>query len=433
MDETTGVYYKLLPSLLIIMLLSGASFVFIQKYTDWGGIQFLPLIFDNDENTNQLLYKLNFFVNMGIFLQSLLVCIFFENFFSRMFSVIFSFTACIIGTYVLEDVFSINLCLYVAYIIAISISFSLIRGLIISSFSAGIFIYSLYRPKFIGLFPADIYYNQPDSIIIVPVVGILLFAMISTTIARLLFDKYSNSRKTIEYLITTEKQLALFNSRLQRLARKRGREAVKHDRLKFTRDVHDTCGYAFTNIILLSDAAVSKNEMDTDDIQELFHKVRNLASKGLQETRSILYFIRENQMPYTHTVDDIFQIKSIFEKITGIKVEVVWGNMNQSYDSKINKIIIRIIQEAFTNSIRHGQASFIQIQFWESFNELVMTITDNGKGSRTIVKGIGLAGMEERLHLVNGKLAFSAPPTGGFRLTVIIPIIKGNDYERSKT
>jgi signal transduction histidine kinase len=262
---------------------------------------------------------------------------------------------------------------------------------------------------------------------------ILFFAMVSSIIIRELFDKYSNSQKTIEYLNMTEKQLVSFNNRLQQIARKRGEEMVKEDRLKFTRDLHDTCGYAFTNIILVSDAAVSHNEMDIDDTQELFHKIRNLASQGLQETREILHFIRKIQMPYTHTIDTIFQIKSIFEDVTGIKVEVIWGNMNQNYDSEINKVIVRIIQEAFTNSIRHGQASFIQIQFWESYGELVMTITDNGKGSKSIVKGIGLAGMEERLHLVNGKLSFSAPPMGGFRLTAVIPVIKGIVHERSKT
>jgi signal transduction histidine kinase len=432
MDETPEIHYKLLLSLLISMLLCSALFVFFQKYTDWGRISPLPLIFDRDEDANKFLYKLNFFVNMGIFLLSLFVCIFFQNFFSRMFGVIFSFISCIIGTYVLEDVFSINLCLYIAYLIAISISFSPVKSIIISSFSIGFYIYFLYRPKFLGSFPAGAVY-RPDSTLIVPIVGILLFAMISIAVVRGLFYKFSNSKKTIEYLIMTEKQLTLFNSRLQRLAREKAREEIEQDRLKFTRDLHDTCGYAFTNIILLSDAAVSKNKMDTDDIQELFNKMRNLASKGLQETREILHYIREIQMPYINTVDTIFQIKSIFEDVTGIQVEVVWGNINHNYSSEINKVITRIIQEAFTNSIRHGQASFIQIQFWESYSELVMTIFDNGKGSKSIVKGIGLAGMEERLHLVNGKLSFSAPPSGGFRLTAVIPVVKGKVYERTKT
>jgi len=273
-----------------------------------------------------------------------------------------------------------------------------------------------------GLSPANVSYTQPDITVIIPLAGVLFFAMISTNIIRKLFDKYHNSQKTVEYLKKTEKQLALFNTRLQRLVSKRSEKVVKNERLKLSRDLHDTCGYAFTNIILLSDAAVSRNEMDIDETQELFQKIRNLASKGLQETREILHFIRRIQTPYTDTTDTILYIKSIFEDTTGIEVEVLWGNINRNYDPQINRVITRIIQEAFTNSIRHGQASYIQISFFESDGKLFMSITDNGKGSRQIVKGIGFTGMEERLKTVNGRLIVSTPPEGGFRLMVTIPV-----------
>ena len=423
---------KFISTLLVVFLLCNTLFVFIYKYTYPEGILSLSFVFDANADSNIHFYRLNFYISMGLFCLSLLICIYVSNFFSRAFSIFFSFASCVIGTYALNDVFSINLCMYIAYLIAISASFKPKKGIIISSVSIILFLYFLYRPEFLGVFPSDFTGTQPDTTIILPIVSILLFVMICTNIINLLSDKFSNSQNTIEYLTVTEKQLVLFNNQLQQLAKKRGRVMVKQDRLRFTRDLHDTCGYAFSNIILTTDAAVSQNEMDSDNIQEIFHKIRNLASKGLQETREILHFIRKTKMPYYNTIDTISQIKSIFEDVTGIKVDVVWGNINHDYNSKINNTITRLIQEAFTNSIRHGQASFIQIHFYESNGELVIMIKDNGKGSSSIVKGIGLAGMEERLDLVQGKLSFSAPPEGGFRLTAVIPIKKGSAYERTK-
>jgi len=407
--------------LMVTALTLAALFVFSLKYITNRGNFPLPLIFDGDKDVNYFLYKLNFFTSMGVFISSLLACIFFTNFFSRMFSVIFGFASCIIGVYALNDIFSINLCLYIAYIIAVSLSFTPLRGLIISSSSIFLFVYFLYRPKFMGLFPADYPYIRPDITIITPLSGVLIFAMISTIIIRELFDKYRSSQKTVEYLKKAEQQLALFNTRLQRQVSKRSEKMVKNERLKLSRDLHDTCGYAFTNIILLSDAAVSHNEMDLDDTQELFQKIRNLASKGLQETREILHFIRRIQTLYIDTTDTILQIKSIFEDTTGIEVEVLWGNI-RNYAPRVNRVITRIIQEAFTNSIRHGQASYIQINLFESDGKLFLSITDNGKGSRQIIKGIGFTGMEERLKTVDGGLTVSTPPEGGFRLIVTIPV-----------
>jgi signal transduction histidine kinase len=52
-----------------------------------------------------------------------------------------------------------------------------------------------------------------------------------------------------------------------------------------------------------------------------------------------------------------------------------------------------------------------------------MTVTDNGVGAANIIKGIGLAGMEERLESVGGTLAVSSPPEGGFRLRITIPLV----------
>jgi signal transduction histidine kinase len=97
--------------------------------------------------------------------------------------------------------------------------------------------------------------------------------------------------------------------------------------------------------------------------------------------------------------------------------------MRHDYGHAVNTVLTRIVQEAFTNSVRHGQATRIAIQFWEFPGSLSMIVSDNGIGSRNIVKGIGLAGMEERLAAVGGTMEVSSPEDGGFRLKVDIPLV----------
>jgi signal transduction histidine kinase len=162
--------------------------------------------------------------------------------------------------------------------------------------------------------------------------------------------------------------------------------------------------------------------MEPAHFQEIFHQIRNLASRGLNDTRETLHLIRKIQEPYHKSVETVYQLKKIFEEVAGIMVTVEWGNMKSDYGPAINKVLFRIIQEAFTNSIRHGKASRILIHFWEFPREFTMTVTDNGIGAENIVKGIGLAGMEERLEPVGGTLAVSSPPEGGFRLRISIPL-----------
>ncbi|MDR1148320.1 MAG: histidine kinase [Spirochaetaceae bacterium] len=251
---------------------------------------------------------------------------------------------------------------------------------------------------------------------------VLLLASTLLAVLRFFMDQYKYKQETIDHLNFVGAKLLLFNHRLQELAKQRGEDAVKEDRLRFTRDLHDSCGYAFSNIILVSDAAVSQGEMETAHSQEVFHQIRNLAFRGLNDTRETLHLIRKIQEPYHESIETIYQLKKIFEEVAGIAVAVEWGNMKPDYGPAINKVISRIIQEAFTNSIRHGKASRILIQFWEFPREFSMTVTDNGIGAVNIVKGIGLAGMEERLESVGGTLALSSPLEGGFRLRIVIPL-----------
>jgi signal transduction histidine kinase len=252
----------------------------------------------------------------------------------------------------------------------------------------------------------------------------MLLLTAAMILLRLFADKIIQNQETIKYLNMVEKKLVIFNHRLQEQAKQRREDAVKQERMRLTRELHDSCGYVFTNIMLVADAAVSCGSIDAANTQEIFQRIRNLASNGLTETRETLHLIRKIQDPYTKSVETVHELKTIFEEVTGITVEIEWGNMRYEYGPTVNRVLARIIQEAFTNAIRHGKATRIQIRFWEFPQELSMTVTDNGVGaSSIIVKGIGLAGMEERLSSVGGRLELSLPQEGGFCLRITIPLV----------
>ncbi|GHV91842.1 hypothetical protein AGMMS50268_23450 [Spirochaetia bacterium] len=257
----------------------------------------------------------------------------------------------------------------------------------------------------------------------IPAVVYLTLSACGMVLLRVFIDKYIQTAATVDHLNMVGTKMSTLNNRLQELVRNSSEESVRKDRLRFTRDLHDSCGYAFTNIIAITDAAVSSGTLETDHTQDTFTYIRKLAVEGLKEMRNLLHTIREIQEPYMKSIDTIFQLKTIFEEVTSIKVDVEWGNIKHDYGPAVNRVITRIVQEAFTNSVRHGQATNILIQFWEFPSELFMTVTDNGIGASVVVKGIGLAGMEERVAAVGGRLTIDSPKEGGFRLLVTIPLV----------
>jgi signal transduction histidine kinase len=444
-------FLQLVPALLAVSLLAAAGAFFTVKYAGAGAA--LPPIFDADPRTNRSLYLVNFYVPHGLYALALGGCLFFRGFLVRGFCLLIAFAAAVVAGYVLEDFFTIKFCLYGAFTIIVSSAFSFPRNVWITAGAVILFEVFLFYPGLFGGPAAAPGSRSPAWGFMLPVY-LFPLCVLSMSI-RHLTERYKNSEAMVAHLNLVGAQLTLFNHRLQEYVKNSGEEAVKQDRLRFTRDLHDACGYVFTNIIAITDAAMSFADMEPGRRQDTFQLVQNQAREGLQRTRETLHMIRELQDPIPGSIDTLFKMKSIFEEVTGIRVEIESGNMRQDYGPAVNRVLTRIVQEAFTNSVRHGKASLIQIHFWEfpagagSFAAfkaspaceqrgtaaklqgnlrgkspavLTMTVSDNGAGARQVVKGIGLAGMEERLVGVGGTMDILSSGDGGFRLRVKIPL-----------
>jgi signal transduction histidine kinase len=92
-----------------------------------------------------------------------------------------------------------------------------------------------------------------------------------------------------------------------------------------------------------------------------------------------------------------------------------------------------VVQEAITNVVKHGEASLVEVELTLG-DELNVTISDNGRGfdvSGAEEKGrhgaaAGLAGMLERVGLLNGLLWIDSMPGQGTKVRACFPL-KGGD------
>jgi len=216
--------------------------------------------------------------------------------------------------------------------------------------------------------------------------------------------------------------LAELNLNLQGYARTVDEESSERERNRISREVHDISGYIFTNLIALMDAAGSMPRDDHAGLTDLLITARKTAQEGLRETRLALHRLRNEQLRESNVPRAVFKIVSIFRKVTGLEVMLSLGNLPNSLPHDLGLALYRTVQEALTNAVRHGKASQVRVIFWVEGDELRLTITDNGRGAFEIVKGIGLAGMEERLGPLGGIVRVGPAPEGGFSLTVQVPL-----------
>jgi two-component system NarL family sensor kinase len=76
--------------------------------------------------------------------------------------------------------------------------------------------------------------------------------------------------------------------------------------------------------------------------------------------------------------------------------------------------LYRILQEAINNTIKHAQATQLEIEILETDLELFIRVKDNGKGfsSSNLKPGIGIKNMQKRVQALQGNYKISNAPTG---------------------
>lgn len=101
-----------------------------------------------------------------------------------------------------------------------------------------------------------------------------------------------------------------------------------------------------------------------------------------------------------------------------ISVEI---NTEEELPPDVTLAFFRVVQESVHNSVRHGEASRVNVRFFREGEVAVLEVTDNGKGfdppadfEELRVRGHrGLANMSERMSLIGGELEVSKSPEGG--------------------
>jgi signal transduction histidine kinase len=93
-------------------------------------------------------------------------------------------------------------------------------------------------------------------------------------------------------------------------------------------------------------------------------------------------------------------------------------------DMRTKIYVYRIVQEALLNTLKHAEATQIQIQLTETHDRFVLMIEDNGKGfdynMNEIGLGKGLFNMRERSILLNGNFDIESLPGKGTTIRVKI-------------
>lgn len=150
----------------------------------------------------------------------------------------------------------------------------------------------------------------------------------------------------------------------------------------------------------------------------------NLLAQAIDEIRILSHtlivpFVEANKL--SEAINYLTEKISAGSKII-IEKEIAVGDEN-SIPDKLKLAIYRIVQEQFSNIVKHAMASTIILKLVRSDGKILLTVKDDGKGFDTTLKtnGIGLINIKTRASLFSGEVNIISSHGNGCRLTVSFP------------
>jgi len=93
---------------------------------------------------------------------------------------------------------------------------------------------------------------------------------------------------------------------------------------------------------------------------------------------------------------------------------------------EIGVCLLRVIQEALCNVVKHSGVKRVEVQLAEYSNEIHLVVSDSGTGFDVEAvrqgKGLGLTSMQERVRLVNGSITVESKPMRGTTIHARVPL-----------
>lgn len=151
---------------------------------------------------------------------------------------------------------------------------------------------------------------------------------------------------------------------------------------------------------------------DSEAVEDVARRVRSLSHRLSTAVHDDEAFTEQVQ----HLVRDC--------RRAGLDVRYRAFDLPASIPKETGMQLLRILQEAVQNIVKHANAGRVDIQLFRHDDELVMTIEDDGTGfdPQTASGGAGLRNMRLRAEQLGGELEVSSAPGRGTSVMVTVPV-----------
>ncbi len=199
--------------------------------------------------------------------------------------------------------------------------------------------------------------------------------------------------------------------------------AQEQERRAISRELHDEVGQSLSALLMEAGHAAASVPSGAAEVRRHVDSIKKLAEASVQVIRNMTLLLRPSMLDDFGLVPALeWQAREV-SKRTGLLVRVTAEESASELPEEHKTCIYRVVQEALHNCARHSQAQRVNVEVHQENSRIFLVVEDDGTGFDALrVRGLGLAGMAERVNHLGGTFRVHSRPGGGTRLKAEIPL-----------
>jgi signal transduction histidine kinase len=221
-------------------------------------------------------------------------------------------------------------------------------------------------------------------------------------------------------------QSAVLLANAEQLRREQSRSATLDERNRIAREIHDLLAHSLgaLGVQIQATQAVLTDQRDVDRALELLGHARRMATEGLHETRRALHALHAETPPLP---EFLAGLSSDHQRRYGGRVSFEVTGVPRSLAADAGLALTRTAQESLVNTAKYAPHQPVEVRLDYGEDRTALTVVsplsghaDGHPALETVNGGYGLAGMRERLLLIDGSLQ-AGPDDGSWIVTAQVP------------
>jgi signal transduction histidine kinase len=221
-----------------------------------------------------------------------------------------------------------------------------------------------------------------------------------------------------------QEHVRTLQERARHLERERELEAER-ERSRIARDMHDILAHAVSITIAQAEAGPVMMKQGPARTEAAFEAIATAGRDAMAQLRRILGVLDagdESARTPQPTLAGIPDLVDTVSQVGSTLVTLTVSGHPGTLTPNAEVAAYRIVQEALTNVLKHARATTVTVTLDWRGGDLVVTVTDDGRGPQTDGQGHGLIGMRQRAASCGGSASVGPAPGGnGFQVRATLP------------